>query len=501
MRKLNEASKADLKQKLLPEGLFAVIIAIALVINVILYIVTEAFGLYLYSPNVDDLSISGNTDALFEKAISEKRKVKISFCQDEQSVKQHSTGGYVYETVNEFAKRYPDFIEVEYINILTRRNSKGELVNLTKYQKDMRGYEQNIFKSSVIFECGVNYRVLTDSMTSTGYADFYTLDSNMNATSYNGEEVVAGMISWVLSDEHKTAYFTQQHGEIVDIAFSNLLVCAGYYIDVVDLKKNEVPSDAGLVIISNPTADFEKAYEGSKVRGELDRLKTYLEGGGNLFVNLDPYVKELSTLESFLKDYGIAFSYSVDKNGRRLRNLVKDIENGIEINGFTLITEYSDDPLAENVRQTVEQYSTGDVIIKYAGALELSGNAKPILITSESSVTEAGGEKISSDGNYCVGAYNNTDGGNVFVTSSVYLAVSDSLVTNGYSNKEMIFSLLEELYGNDGMPYGCNAVGYDTGILENLTTGASIRYTVFFMSIPVLILLVGLVVIVRRKNR
>ncbi len=501
MKKINDMSKAQIKQKLLPEGLFAVVIAIALVINVIMFIITEAFGLYLYSPAVDDLSISGNTDALFEQAIKEKRKVKIFFCQDEDSVKQHTTGSYVYETVNEFAKRYPDFIEVEYINILTRRNSKGELVNLSKYQQDMRGYDQDIFKSTVIFECEQNYRVLTDAVTTTGYADFYTLDSDMNASSYNGEEVVAGMISWVLADEHKTAYFTQYHGEVVDVAFTSLLACAGYYIDVIDLKQNEVPSDAGLVVISNPTADFEKAYAGSKVRGELDRLETYLKSSGNLFVSLDPYVKELPTLESFLSDYGIEFSYSVDKNGSRLRNLVKDIRNAIEIDGFTLVTEYADDPLANKMEETASKYSDGDVIIREAGALTLSGNAKPLLVTSEASSVEAGGEKISADGNYCVAAYNNTDGGSVFVTSSIYLAVSDALVTNGYSNKEMLFSLFEELFGKDGMPYGCNAVSYSTGTLENLTMGTAINYTIFLMSVPVLIFAVGAAVVIRRKNR
>lgn len=508
---MNEETRAKLQQKLLPEGLFAVIIAIALVINVILYILTEAFGLYLYSPNVDDLSISGNTDALFANAIAEKRKVKISFCQDEESVKQHSTGGYVYETVSEFAKRYPEFIEVEYINILTRRNSKGELVNLETYKKDMRGLDQNIFKSSVIFEykdsSTHNYRVLTDS-TSTGYADFYTLDAQNQVTSYNGEEVVASMISWVLRSEHKTAYFTQKHGEIADPTFANLITCAGYYIDVIDLKKQEIPTgkdagykEAGLVVISNPATDFEKAYEGSKIRSEIDRLETYLENGGNLYVNLDPYVKELPTLEAFLKERGIAFSYSTDKNGRRVRNLVKDIREGIETDGFTLITGYSDDPLAQNIKAKAEAYSDGDVIIREASALELSGNAKPILVSSENSSIEAGGEKIASDGNYCVGAYSKSDAGCVFVASSVYLGVSDSLVTNGYSNKEMIFGLMEELYGQKNMPYGCNTVSYNMGILENLTIGTAINYTVFFMSIPALIAIIGAIVLIRRKNR
>ena len=501
MKKINETGNMAAQQRLVPEWLFLAIVAVVLVLNVILYIVTEAFGLYLYSPNYDDLSISGNTDALFEKAIEEKQRVKISFCQDEDSVKMHSTGAYVYETVNAFKERYGDFIEIEYINILTRRNSKGELVNLSKYQKDMRGYDQNIFKSSVIFECGTNYRVITDAITSTGYADFYTLDSSMNVTSYNGEEVVASMISWVLSDNHETAYFTRYHGEVVDVSFTSLLACAGYYIDVIDLKKDNIPSDAGLVVISNPTADFQRSVKVSNVDSELDRLKTYLDNSGKLIVSLDPYVKELSNLEGFLRDYGIEFSYTTDKSGRKLRNIVKDIRNGIEIDGFTLVVDYADDTLAKEIKSKVENYDTGSVIIREASALTLTGNAKPLLVSSPSSSVESGGEKINSDGGYCVGAYNNTDGGSVFVVSSIYLAVSDALVTNGYSNKEMIFALIETLFGKEGMPYGCNAVGYNNGVLENLTMGAAINYTVAIMSIPVIIALCGFYIVIRRKNR
>lgn len=501
MKKMNDLRRAQLSQKLIPEGLFAVIVALAIVINVILYILTTAFNLYLYSPYRDDLSISGNTDALFRDAIEEGRRVKISFCQDEKTLSEHTTGGYVYRTALEFQKRYPEFIELEYINILTRRNSKGELVDLSKYQKDMRGEEQSIFKSSVIFESGLNYKVLTDVYTQVGYADFYTLDAAGQTTSYNGEEIMASMINWVLKDEHKTAYFTQYHGEIADIAFSNLLACAGYYVDVIDLKSQEVPADAAMVVISNPSSDFEKAFEGSKVRGEIDRLETYLENGGNLFVALDPYVKELPTLESFLKERGIGFKYTVDENGRRLRNMVKDIENAITSDGFTLVTEYADSSLAESIKKKVSTYDSGSVIVREACALELDNSAKPILISSSTSSVEAGGKQVESEGGYCVGAYSESENGRVFVISSIYLAVSDSLVTNGYSNKEMVFALFENFFSADDMPYGCKIVSYRLDTLENLTMGAAIRYTVFIMSIPAVIAILGIIVQIRRKNK
>ena len=191
------------------------------------------------------------------------------------------------------------------------QNEKMEYVNVDKYTNDG---QTKLRRHSVIFECGENYRVITDTYTSAGFAPFFVVNSEKIALAYNGEETIASMISWVLTDERKTVYFTQYHGEIVDIQFSNFLASAGYYVDVIDLRRDEVPLDADLLIISSPTSDFEK---GSGVRAEMDRLKTYVERGGNIYVSLDPYVKkQMPTLYSFLAEWGIKFSTSEDKDGK-----------------------------------------------------------------------------------------------------------------------------------------------------------------------------------------
>jgi hypothetical protein len=95
---------------------------------------------------------------------------------DDEGYIDHETGKLVHATVKEFAERYPGFIEIDFINVMTRRNKDGKLVDLSKYQKDMRGEETKILKTSVIFECGDNYRVVTDLYSSAGFADFYTLN-------------------------------------------------------------------------------------------------------------------------------------------------------------------------------------------------------------------------------------------------------------------------------------------------------------------------------------
>lgn len=497
-RKIGDALGSD---RFSSSTLTAFFLAVVITLNVILYIIVEFFGLYFHNTETADLTLSGTTDSLFASAIEEKKKVKISFCLSEEDVKSHSTGNYVYQTAKYFEERYPEFIELDFINLITRRNKNNELVDLSKYKTDMLGNETPIYKSSVIFECGNNYRVMSDTYSAAGFAPFYTLDAENVITSYNGEEVIAAIISWVLADEHKTAYFTQYHGETAEIAFSNLLACAGYYVEIIDLRKNEVPSDADLVVISNPTSDFEAAREGSGIRAEIDRLRTYMSGGGNLYVALDPYVKTLPVLEGFLAEHGIKFSVTETESGTKIRNMIKDSRNAITTDGFTLVTEFANNKIADAISDRVSGYSDGRVIVREASALELSADAKPLLVTSSASVLEADGATVSREGSYCVAAYAESGASKIFVVPSIYITASDSLITSGYSNKDFLYSLFEDFFGAGNMPYGCKAVIYDTEKLENLTMGTARLYTALILLVPAALAVVGTVIIVKRKNR
>lgn len=491
-------------------ALTASIIAVILVVNVIFYILAITLGLYIVPKSGYKIELSGATDSLFAEAISEKRKVKITFCYPEADIKNHETGAHVYKTAIDLKERYPDFIELDFVNIITKRNDKGELVSLSKYQTDMRGNETQIRKSSVIFESGRNYMVITDNYSSSGFANFYTTDSQGYTTSYNGEEIMAAMVSWVLHDEHKTAYLTMAHSEQADSAFANLLSAAGYYLDVINLRDTEIlPNDEniGIVIISNPQSDFEKAAEGSGVRTEIEWLESYVnDNGGRLYVSLDPYVRKLPVLEGFLAKYGLEFSVTED-GGRQLRNIVKDTENAITTDGFTLVASHAEGEMSKAIADKVKEYDSGRVILREASALKLSGNAKPLLVSSASSVCETGGAVTATGGGFTVAAYSEGEAnfagerGRIMLIPSIYAAVSDALVTNGYSNKEFLFASFEMLFGAEGIPYGIEPVLYESTTLENLTMRAAKIYTALILAVPVALAVTCGVITVRRKNR
>ena len=482
--------------------LIAVVVSAVVFINVIIYTLASTFGWYFTKVKEEDFSISESGADMFSDAMSKGLEVEVIFCMYETDVQNHDTGSFVLKTAKEFEEKYPDFINLRFVNIITKMEDDGRTpFDVTPYQKDMRGEDTFLNKTSIIFRCGSNYRVLTDYYTGVGYADFYTLNSDLSMSSYNGEEVFAAMIGWVLSSNHGTAYVTVGHGETASVTLHNNLTCAGYYVEELNLRSGEIPEDGSLVVISNPRNDFEKAAEGSGLRSEIERLRAFADRGGSFVVFVDPEAPKLHNLEGFVSEFGISIRENTD--GERLT--VKDNSNAITTDGFTLVAEYSQEEPAASMLGKTEKYG-GSVIIKDVAPLELSGGAKAVLLSSATSVAEAGGNTVDKSGSYPIAAvsYKENDEGaraEMFVCPSIYFSATDAMITNGYSNKDFLYSLYDVCFEQGNMPYGCNSVIFDDGTLENLTMGAARWYTVLLIAIPAAIAAFGLVVTIRRKNR
>ena len=493
-------------------GTLATVLMIAAVVlfNVVVFTLTSAFGLYIYSPEYIDVSISGNTDAMFE-GLSGEKEVTVTFCMEEDDLKNHETGNYVYKTVNQLRERY-SFIKVKFVNMLTKRDENGELFPLERYKTDMRGKETPVRSNTVIFSSGENYRTVTDTSTSSGFASFFALNSTGEAYAYCGEEIVASMIAWVLNDtpggERKVAYMTEKHGETADLAFANMLTCAGYYIEAINLREKEVPDDAGLVVISNPTTDFYRILDGADGRSEIERLERYLyEKGGSLYVSIDPLARTLPILEGFLAEWGIELSGVTNEDGTYTRALVKDTDLGASPDGYSFLCNYGASEMASEVSGKISSVKEGRVMSASSAALILdeTKNTGALLTVSSSASLVAGGKTVDTEGGYAVAGYSsrNNDNGTsskVVVVPTIYLTASDALTGEGYTNREFLYSVIHSL-GADALPIGCNITRYSGDILENFTMRDARLYTAIVLAVPACLALVGGFIIIRRKNR
>lgn len=488
----------------------ALLIGAVIMLNAIVYALTVGYGLY-YTPTEElDMSISDVSDAKFASHAGEK--VDVIFCRASHTFDDETgTMDQVYffhKTAKEFEKKYPNLVNIKYVNVLTKRMEPNNEIyeKLSEFRMDENGEETYpLYETSIIFYYPTNdkHRVVTDAASAAFYAN--TTDDSSDYQAYVGEEIFSSMLSWVLAKDTKKAYFTTYHGESSEIYFTSMLACAGYEFDVLDLRKQAVPDDADLLIISNPTKDFESSVHAGPT-SEMDRLKDYLGKGGNLYVSLDPYAEKLNNLEDLLASYGISYA-KTESEDKDLKAIVRDSANSISTDNFTLLAEYADTAYANEIKDLLAGFESGEVRLRECAALEVSGNAEELIISSSSSSLYVGGDRADKDGSYCLGAVSPTKNdtgtkfGNVFVVSSVYLTANDALMTKGCANRDFIYAVLDVVFNSNNAPYGCMPIHFNTQALENFTMRMARIYTVFILAIPASLAVVGFVVVRKRKNR
>ncbi len=496
--------KGALRARSLPGAAVTVILIVSVMLfNMILYTIGQSYPLYLSFREEVDLSISDASDKTFAEATDRGDKVTITFCMDSDYIDNNLTGEYVLKTARQFEEKYPELITLRFINIITQLDEHGNFVDMKPYTDYSEKNNVPLSRYSVIFECGEKLKILTDTYTSVGFADFFTFDADGNVTSFSGEETFASMINFVLrSGEPKYAYFTKGHSETQSIGLYSVLTRAGYIVEEINLRKvDKIPENAGLIVISNPISDFERAAEGSNIHSEIEKMRSYAERGGNFLVTLDPVASKTPVLYSFLSEFGFA----PDRTENGESHIVKDTDNGITTDGFTLVTDYAEGDIPAAINQKTD-IGGGNVIVRYVSSMTLSGSAMPLLVASRSAVTEAGGVTVNSDGSYVIAGYSELEcdtgrTASMVVVPSVYITADDAIVTKGYANKDFIYALCETLFEADSMIYGTNSYIYNDTILENLTMGTAKIYTAVAIAIPAAIAVIGAVLIIRRKNR
>ena len=474
------------------------VLVIMILFNVLTFSLVNTHGWYFTTGDEVDFSLRRTFSSSLSPIRESGEKVRILFCMPKEDLAAHKTGTFLFGTAEQLEREYSDVFDISYINIITKRDQDGALVDLSKYTENGEEEPLPIYKTSVIFEQGERYRVLT----TTDFSDFFTLNAKQEPVAYNGEEIFLAMSLWVLTDEHPTAYFTASHSEIVDVAFTRLLAAAGYAIATIDLSREDVPEGCDLLVISNPRSDFERGRDESVVT-EMKRLRDYADRGGDLFVSLDPLLKKpLPVLESFLAEYGVSIRTEIDR--KMQTNIVKDTADG-----FTMIGEYANTEIADTIFSTVKDYREGGVFFSSASAITVDPThegASALVVTSPRSETYVGSTRTDASGGYTVAAEGRrvADGkaSSLFLTGTIYMTGTDALLTNTYSNREFFFGVLEHVFENgQPMPYGASMILTDTALLENLTQSSVRLYSVLVALPSVALLITGIVVLRRRRYR
>jgi hypothetical protein len=435
-------------------------------------------------------------DSYVMPQVETEEPIRIIFCTEEEEVRASSTETFVLNTAEELVARYPGQVCIEYLNVW-------------EHPSIARSYGVTA-STSVVVAKGDAYRVCT-------LADFFvfSVDDSETPLAYNGEKRLAVAMKAVVSTDAPVCYFLLNHGEsLPDYSLMYAATDAGYMVSYLDSLSYDIPEDCGLLISCNPTQDFttEDSVSGYS---EIDRLETYLAGGGNfmLFVSADTFAAgSFDNLESFLARWGVTFDHTTGADGIEECYSIRDTGHALTTDGYTILGKVADAGLPGELTASV----TGSIRLANATGISFAEGYTaasdgtwqkddytlyPLLRSYAGAEAWAGGRAVdrTQDGFPLMTLTQQSGGGSLLVCSSVDYVSEDAMQYGFYDNETLLLSALAAM-GKSDTPLYVVSQPFSNNTIHIMTTAQARRITVCLTVIPsAVVAAVGLVVLIRRK--
>ena len=451
-------------------------------------------------PRVDE--INKNLTELGE----EKQKIKIVFCEDKDSILAEQSQKYVHDSVFEVIDMFPEYFEVEYINIWETPSLAREYGATST--------------SDVVCMFGDRRETMTLS-------DFYiySVEDSTNTIGYNGEKIIASCLMRLTQENSPLCYFTANHGESFDdYEFMRTVVEAGYTVAFIDLANEDIPADCELLITFDPKQDFMISNDVSGI-SEIAKLDAFMDRGGKymIFLSSDTFASgKRENLEGFLARRGIVYDHKTGDDGVENCNVIKDTAHSLTVNGYTVVAENATEGEGKSVMNGLpknnvfgsttsisfsSEFKRGD-----EGELTATVDGRkikvfPLMQSHSSAEAWAGGKAIAraSENPFTLMAMSTQeceDGKTAYLVASASTEfASEALMqSTGAGNSKTLMGIIRYM-GKDNAPVELVYRPFGSTEMAGITTRTANILTVTLTAIPALICLVwGAVVLIRRKN-
>ncbi len=352
--------------------------------------------------------------------------------------------------------------------------------------------DEDVANNSLIVVCGDSSKYIAYSSIYKQEVDYTTYSYK---TSFDGEGCITSAINYVTSDTHPKVYTLEGHGEgTIPTSLSDQIEKENYETESLSLLKDDaVPDDASTVLIYAPTSDISE--------DEKSILSDYLENGGKIMVCAGlTQDATLTNLCSLLSDYGITAQDGIVIEG--------DSQSYAFQMPYLLMPtlESSDitDPLTSENYYVLMPISQGLVVGDTDNA-----TVTTLLSTSSSSFSKADGFNISSyekedgdtDGPFAVGVdiQTNSGGEMIWFSSSYFLDDTYNSYSSG-ANVNLAMNALSQLVGEtDTLSIRSKSLSYN--YLTISSSDAAMIQVFMIAIIPAAFIVVGIVIIVRRRMR
>ena len=468
----------------------AVVIAIVIVINIICGLINEKF------PDIAIDLTSGNSFALHDETVD-----YVSHLDKTVTVN-------ILMTKNDFESRGNYFVQAKKLLEKMKSNSNGKLkieyIDLTSTPTFASKYPDLDWSTAAnsylsIVECGTEYRALTIEDCFEYDQQTYSYYGSYNFTGTKIEQAVVTAILNVTTEDKVVVDMINGNQEQNYSAMKNLLENNAYSVNEISLATGDVDDDAAVAILYAPSVDLDESA--------ITKLSDWLDNDGKYGKSLIyvPCADKVDTpnLDDFLNEWGMKVNegYVFETSTDRL--LSGD-------SSFAFIVDYGDyytDNL-KNPNIPVVVTDAHDIVINDDSV------AHSLLKTS----TKAGVQPYDYDEDWDyrdaitgeelnIGAEGIKTGADetssrVVVFGSFTMFNTTVMQYNSFNNSAYFMNVINTIADRDDTGITIESKSMDSGELgiTDLTT-KNILFVVFIIILPVGILITGMVMWLRRRNK
>lgn len=351
---------------------------------------------------------------------------------------------------------------------------------------------ETVSNNSLIVECDDRNRFI-------GFDDIYESSGNMytgSNSSFDGEGAITSAIDNVVNSEQPKLYVLEGHGEAeMSTSFSEQIEKENMEIETFSLLNNDaVPEEADCVVIYSPTTDISEEEKGL--------LETYLADGGKLFVLAGPSEEsDLTNLYSLLVNYGVEAEEGIVVDTNRQHYAFGQPYILMPTLNSDTITE----PLLEENYYAIMPLAKGLTVKESVGGVTVT----ELLTTSEQSYSKKAGYELTTyekeegdaDGPFALAV--SIEGENesqiVWFTSSYFVEDTYNEYSSG-ANMDLAMNGISSMLGErEAVAIRSKSLNYNYLTISDST--ASLIKTVMIGVFPIVYLLTGVCVVVKRRRR
>ncbi len=381
------------------------------------------------------------------------------------------------DTTLERYAQISEHIQVEY---------KDPLVSPNFY----REFADSISTNSLIIVSGERSKVVDYSLIYQTEFDYYTYSSTV--TGYDAEGQITSAIDYVTSEEIPVVYQIEGHGEsALETTFTDVISKENVELSTINLLQyDEIPEDAACILLLAPTSDLSS--------DDADKIIAYLQSGGKAIISVTLTETQLPNFDRVLEAYGVTNTYSM---------IVESDRNYYYQSPYYLL------PNIEYTEVTSGFGNSGYIFAPYTMELQFDTESEErtveaFLTTSSDAYAKADPMTIESleyaegdvNGPFSVAAMITEEETEVAVLASGYIFTDSANSMVSGTNATLFGNLIAQFTGKEESV----SIAVKNYTLDNITVTQSWIVTLglmFTVILPLLILVSGIVVWVRRRKR